>query len=499
MTRNPDIINSIRPLIPVAVTFAAPFLIRLMAKKENRREAVSFVFASIAFLAVVSMAPGILEGKIYTYTLFRILPGITLSFCADGLSMVFALISSFLWILTTSYNIGYMRTLKEHAQTRYYICFGIAVFGAQRVAFAGNIFTLYLFYEIITLFTYPLVAHYQSKDAFEAGKKYLVYLLGTSKLFFLPAMILTYVLCGTLDFQLGDIHKGIFPSDANPVLLIVIYILFLAGLTKTAIMPLHSWLPSAMVAPTPVSGLLHAVAVVKAGAFSVCRIMLSCFGLDSLHDLGLGMPTAYVAGFTIIAAALIALTKDDIKARIAYSTVSHLSYIVMGVAMLTQGGVEGGVSAIAHDAFPKITLFFAAGCIMVVTGSKKISLMNGLGRRMPWTFGAFALATLSFIGLAPASGFLSKFYLITGATDAGQTVLMLVILASVLLNMAYFGPIVIRGFFMPPVKSVDLSQYAEAPKTMVVPMFMIAIISILIGFYPQTFVSFVEVYGKFWR
>ena len=498
MDPNPDIITSVRPLIPVAVTFASPFLIRLMAKDENRREAVSFILAFITFLTVVSMAPGILKGHIYTYTLFTILPGIKVTFCADGLSMVFALISSFLWILTTSYNIGYMRTLKEHAQTRYYVCFSVAIFGAQGISFAGNIFTLYLFYEIITLFTYPLVAHYQTQEAFEAGKKYLVYLLGTSKLFFLPAMILTYVLCGTLDFQLGDIHKGIFPADANPALVIAVYILFLAGLTKTAMMPLHGWLPSAMVAPTPVSGLLHAVAVVKAGAFSVCRIMLSCFGLDSLDRLGLGTPTAYVAGFTIIAAALIALTKDDIKARIAYSTVSHLSYIVMGVAMLSQGGVEGGISAIAHDAFPKITLFFAAGCIIVVTGSKKISHMNGLGRRMPWTFGAFALATLSFIGLAPASGFLSKFYLITGAMDARQTIPMLVILGSVLLNMAYFGPIVIRGFFFPPVEGLDMEQYAEAPRTMLIPMFMIAVLSILIGFYPQTFVGFVDAYGRFW-
>jgi len=497
MTPHPDLITSIRPLLPVALTFAGPFFIRLFAKNENRREAVSFVFAALTFLAVISMAPAILKGHIYTWTLFTILPGVKVSFCADGLSMVFALIASFLWILTTSYNIGYMRTLKEHAQTRYYICFSVAIFGAQGVSFAGNVFTLYLFYEIITLFTYPLVAHYQNKEAFEAGRKYLVYLLGTSKLFFLPAMVLTYVLCGTLDFHLGDIHKGVFPADANPILVIVIYVLFLAGLTKTAIMPLHGWLPSAMVAPTPVSGLLHAVAVVKAGAFSVCRVMLSCFGLDVLDRLGLGMPTAYVAGFTIIAAALIALTKDDIKARIAYSTVSHLSYIVMGVAMLSQGGVEGGISAIAHDAFPKITLFFAAGCIIVVTGSKKISLMDGLARRMPWTFGAFALATLSFIGLAPASGFLSKFYLITGATDAKQTIPALVILVSVLLNMAYFGPIVIRGFFMPPKAGVDMAQYAEAPGTMVVPMFMIAVLSIIIGFYPQTFVNFVDVYGKF--
>lgn len=497
MGPNPDIIASARPLMPLIVSFAAPFIIRLTGGERNLREAASLALSGLTFILVLLLAPAILKGKIYTYTLFTIMPGITISFCADGLSMVFALVSSFLWIFATSYNIGYMRTLEEHAQTRYYVCFAVAIFGAQGVAFSGNILTLYLFYEIITLFTYPLVAHHQDEEGYASGRKYLVYLVGSSKLFFLPALVLTYIICGTLDFHLGDIQEGIFPPDANPLLVTTTYILFMAGLAKAAIMPLHNWLPSAMVAPTPVSALLHAVAVVKAGVFSICRVILSCFGLQTMGALGLGLPTAYVTAFTVIAASLIALTKDDIKARIAYSTVSQLSYIVMGVAMLTPACVEGGVSFIAHHAFPKITLFFAAGSIFVATGLRKISLMHGLGRRMPWTFGAFALATLSFMGLPPVSGFVNKFYLVTGAADAGMTVLMVVILVSALLNLGYLGPVVYKAFFLPPPEGTDLSQYSEAPLTMVVPMLIAALISVLLGIYPQTFLRFVDVFGRF--
>ncbi len=300
---------------------------------------------------------GVLKGNIYTYTLFELLPGIKVSFYADGLSMIFALISSFLWFFATSYNIGYMRSLGEHAQTRYYFCFALAIFGAQGVALSGNVFTLYLFYEIITIFTYPLVAHHQDEEAYSGARKYIVYLMGTSKLFLLPAMILTYVLAGTLDFRLGDIGPGIFPADVDSFWITVTYFLYIFGLAKAAIMPLHNWLPSAMVAPTPVSALLHAVAVVKAGVFSISRIILSVFGLETMQHFNLGIPTAYLAAFTIVVASLIALTKDDLKARLAYSTVSQLSYIVLGVAMLTPMAVTGGIAHIAHHAFSKITLF----------------------------------------------------------------------------------------------------------------------------------------------
>ncbi|MDZ7699667.1 MAG: monovalent cation/H+ antiporter subunit D family protein [Deltaproteobacteria bacterium] len=497
MSAEPTVITSARPLIPVLMTFAAPFVIRLFRNRMNLRETVSFLFSGLTFILVLLMAPAILKGTIYKITLFTLLPGLTISFCADGLSLIFALVSSFLWIFATSYNIGYMRSLKEHAQTRYYVCFAVAIFGAQGVAFSGNIFTLYLFYEIITLFTYPLVAHHQDDDGYAAGRKYLIYLMGTSKLFFLPALVLTYVLCGTLDFHLGDIRQGIFPATANPALVTLTYILYLAGIAKAAIMPLHNWLPSAMVAPTPVSALLHAVAVVKAGVFAICRIILSCFGVETMEHLGLGLPTAYVTAFTVIAAALIALTKDDIKARIAYSTVSQLSYIILGVAMLTPDSIDGGLSFIAHHAFPKITLFFAAGAIFVSTGLRQISHMHGLGKRMPWTFGAFALATLAFVGLPPVSGFVSKFYMATGAADAAMIGLMFAILVSALLNLAYLGPVVYKAFFLPPAEGMDLSPYGEAPLTMLVPLVLTALISILLGFYPESFVGFSNVFTHF--
>lgn len=510
-------IVSSRILLPVVITLIAPFAIWLNRGNVNRREAVSFAASILTFLSVLSLAPAVLKGDIWGYRLFTILPGITVSFCADGLSMIFGIIASFLWIFATSYNVGYMRSLKEHAQTRYYFCFAVAILGAMGVAFAANIFTMYLFYEVITVFTYPLVAHHQDEEGYSGGRKYIVYLMGTSKLFLLPAMILTYVLAGTLDFHLGDIARGMFSPEIvaqHPFLVSLTYFLYLAGIAKAAIMPLHNWLPSAMVAPTPVSALLHAVAVVKAGVFCISRIMLSAFGTRTLGTLTLsslrifapggllgvttlGIATAYIAAFTILAASFIALTKDDLKARLAYSTVSQLSYIIIGVAMLSTAAVQGGLVHIAHHAFSKITLFFAAGAIFVSTRFRKISLMNGLGRRMPWTFGAFGLASLSMIGVPPVCGFVTKWYLVTGTLQVNQTILLVALLLSTALNAGYFVPVLYRAFFKQPEPGAHIEQYSEAPAVMVVPLFITAVISVLLGLYPQTFLNFVNVFGKF--
>lgn len=480
-------------LLPILFTGLAPLFIRLFSRNINAREGVSFAAGLLTFGSVLTFVGPVLDGKVLSCSLFTILPGIEISFCADGLGLIFGIIASFLWILATAYNIGYMRSLKEHAQTRYYLCFAIAIFGAMGVAFAANIFTLYLFYEVITVFTYPLVAHHQDEEAYNGARKYLVYLMGTSKLFLLPAMILTYVLCGTLDFNLRDISRGIFPADANPLMVQITYGLYIAGLAKAAIMPLHNWLPSAMVAPTPVSALLHAVAVVKAGVFSVCRILLSAFGVDTMGALGLGDVTAIFAAVTIVTASLIALTKDDLKARLAYSTVSQLSYVVLGVSMLTPMAVTGGVVHIANHAFSKITLFFTAGAIYVATHQKKISMMSGMGRRMPWTFGAFAIASLSMIGVPPVCGFVSKWYMVNGAVSTGHYALLVALLSSTLLNAAYFAPIVYKAFFEEPAPGVDLSHYSEAPLSMVVPLCFTAAVSVFLGLYPNTFLQFIQV------
>ena len=497
---SPQVVDSFKVLWPVLVTFLAPLAILATGRDNNLREAVSAIAGAITAVMVLSLAPSVLSGVIYRYELFHIIPGLTVAFACDGLGFIFAFIAPFLWVFATSYNIGYMRSLNEHAQTRYYFCFAVAILGAVGVALSANVFTLYLFYEIISIFTYPLVAHHQDEEGFYGGKKYLVYLMGTSKLFLLPAMILTYVLAGTLDFPLGDITKGLFPADvisAHPNLVRLTYVLFIAGLAKAALMPFHNWLPSAMVAPTPVSALLHAVAVVKAGVFSVSRIILSGFGTETMTNLGLSLPTAYVAAVTIVAASLIALTKDDIKARLAYSTVSQLSYVVIGVSLAAPMAVQGGLMHIGHHAFSKITLFFGAGAIYVASHLKSIKAMNGLGRRMPWTFGAFGLASLSMIGMPPVCGFVSKWYLVNGALDRGQAILFAALLLSTILNAGYFVPIFYRAFFLAPAEGTDLEKYKEAPLSMVVPLVLTSVVSLVLGLYPQIFQAFVKAFGSF--
>jgi multicomponent Na+:H+ antiporter subunit D len=394
-----------------------------------------------------------------------------------------------------------MRTLNEHAQTRYYFCFAVAIVGAVGVAFSGNLFTLYLFYELITIFTCPLGAHHQDEEAYEGARKYMVYLTGTAKGFFLPAIILTYVLAGTLDFAPSGVVKGIFPADANPTLVTITYILYMAGFAKAAIMPFHNWLPSAMVAPTPVSALLHAVAVVKAGVFCVSRVMLSVFGLEVLDRLFLGIPTAYAAGFTIVLASVIALTKDDLKARLAYSTVSQLSYVIIGVALLTPTAVTGGLLHIANHAFSKITLFMCAGAIYVALHTKKISEMGGIGRVMPFTLAAFGIASLSMIGVPLVCGFVSKWYMIRGAMEGHNTVFLLVFLVSTILNTGYFIPILTKAFFEPPGAALEHLHHGsghtagrlhEAPVFMVVPLVLTAIASVIMGIYPDYFLNIVK-------
>jgi multicomponent Na+:H+ antiporter subunit D len=304
-------------------------------------------------------------------------------------------------------------------------------------------------------------------------------------------MVLIYVLTGNLDFA-NNINTGILPADVNCWVVRALYACCIIGFAKNGVMPFHSWLPSAMVAPTPVSALLHAVAVVKVGVFSTVRVMLYVFGVDKMQALNLGLPTAYFVSITIIVASIVALSKDNLKARLAYSTVSQLSYIILGVALLTPAGIEGGLVHIANHAFAKITLFFCAGAIYVATHKKNISEMNGLGRVMPWTFGAFALASLSMIGAPPVAGFVSKWYLLNGAYDARSISIIIVLLVSTVLNAAYFAPVIYAGFFGKP--SVDDAKhgYTEAHPALVIPLTITATISVIIGLYPGFFMSFVH-------
>ncbi len=496
-----DTIVSVKPLLAILTALAGAVLVMMSGRKPNVRESWSFVAAVTMFGIIASMittvAPAPLgEGKTIVYQLFRILPGVSITLRVDAFSMIFAVVASFLWMLAVFYSAGYMRGLHEHAQTRFNACFALSLFGAIGVAFSDNLFTLYLFYEIVSVCTYPLVAHHQDEEGYEGAKKYIVYLTTTAKGLVLPAMILIYVLTGTLDFA-DNIRTGIFSGgtvDAHGALVTMLYIFCLLGFAKNGIMPFHNWLPGAMVAPTPVSALLHAVAVVKVGVFCTTRVMLYVFGTDLMQGLNLGIPTAYFVSFTILVASIIALTKDNLKARLAYSTVSQLSYIILGVALLTPSGIQGGLVHIANHAFAKITLFFCAGAIYVATHKKTISEMSGLGRSMPFTFAAFAIASLSMIGAPPVAGFVTKWKLLVGTMEMESHYIgiLLVLLASTLLNVAYFAPVTYRAFFGKRPEGEVYAGIKEAPLTMVVPIMIAAIISVVIGIYPDFMMNFVK-------
>ncbi|MEW6595480.1 MAG: monovalent cation/H+ antiporter subunit D family protein [Thermodesulfobacteriota bacterium] len=494
-----ETIVSIKPLLALLVALAGSVMVMLSGRKPNIREGWSLVAAVTMFGIIASMIPTILPapmglGKQIVLPLFKILPGLSVTLRVDAFSMIFAVVASFLWILAVFYSAGYMRGLHEHAQTRFNACFALALFGAIGVAFSDNLFTMYLFYEIVSIGTYPLVAHHQDEEGYEGAKKYIVYLTTTAKGLVLPAMILIYLLTGTLDFA-DNINTGIFPAgvvDAQGLLVTVLYVFCLLGFAKNGVMPFHNWLPGAMVAPTPVSALLHAVAVVKVGVFSTTRVMLYVFGVDTMAALNLGTPTAYFVSFTVLMASIIALSKDNLKARLAYSTVSQLSYIILGVALLTPTGIEGGIIHIANHAFSKITLFFCAGAIYVATHKKNISEMSGLGRAMPFTFAAFAIASLSMIGAPPVAGFVTKWYLLTGALDAGQIGILVILLGSTLLNVGYFAPVTFKAFFGKPPAGEAYTGIKEAPLTMVIPLMIAAIISVVIGIYPDFIMNFVK-------
>lgn len=476
------------PLAILAPLFGAG-LVMATGKKPNLREACSFVAALLMFSVIACMFPDIHAGKVLRYQIFDIMPGLSLTLRADAMSLIFAGAASFLWMLAVFYSAGYMRGHHEANQTRFNTCFALALFGAIGCAFSDNLLTMYFFYEVVSIVTYPLVAHHQDKEGYEGAKKYMVYLTTTAKGLVLPAMVVIYCITGTLDFP-TNVHTGIAGlAQGNQVLVTCAYAACILGFAKNGVMPFHSWLPSAMVAPTPVSALLHAVAVVKVGVFSTTRVMLYGFGVDTMHAFGLGIPTAYFVGITILVASVIALSKDNLKARLAYSTVSQLSYIILGVALLTPAGVEGGLMHIAAHAFAKITLFFCAGAIYVAAHKKDISEMSGLGRVMPFTFGAFALASLSMIGVPGSGGFVSKIYLLVGAMDAGQIGILLILVASTILNAAYFTPVITTAFFGKLSEEDRHHLHGEAHPSMLIPLCITAVISVLIGFFPDLFLN----------
>ena len=440
----------------------------------NLREAVTLITALATAFTVWSLIPYEMRGERPSLTLFEIVPGIDIAFSVEPLGMLFAALASGLWIINSIYSIGYMRGNGESNQTRFYVFFAVSISATLGIAFAGNLFTLFLFYEMLTLATYPLVSHKGDKKTVRSARIYLGVLLTTSIGLFLPAIIWTYASVGHGDFVYGGIIDGHIEGAAIGLLLV----LFVFGVGKAAVMPVHRWLPAAMVAPTPVSALLHAVAVVKAGVFTITKVIIYIFGIDLLAATPSTDWMLYAADFTVLAARIVALRQRNVKRLLAYSTVAQLSYVVLAVSILTPAAEIGATLHIVAHAFGKITLFFAAGAIYVASKKTEIPQLAGIGKLMPWTMAAFTIGALSMIGVPPTGGFVSKWYMLAGALQSDNYVALITIVLSTVLNAAYFLPIIYAVWFMPVADSENKS-HGEAPWPMVLALTLTATLTIL--------------------
>lgn len=471
----------------VAVPALGAVGVLLLRRRPDAREAVSLaagVCVAAWVLTLWSAAGDGLRVELWSW-----MPGLSIAFHLEPVGLVFATVAAVLWPVTTVYAIGYLRANDVPRQTAFYVCFALAIVAALWIAFSANLLTMFIGYEALTLVTVPLVTHNGDAEARRGGRVYVGILLGTSLCFLLPAIVWTWVIAGSTDFVAG----GLLAGESGGPALAVLLALFLFGTGKAALMPFHRWLPAAMVAPTPVSALLHAVAVVKAGAFVVLKVVIYTFGLDTLAD-GTSSPMMWVAAATLIGAGVIAMTKDNLKARLAYSTVSQLAYIVLAATLANEAAATGGVLHLMTHAVGKITLFFCAGAIYTATGRTRVSELDGLGRAMPWTFAAFTVAAVSIAGLPPGGGTWSKWLLLEGAADADEYAIVAVLLVGSLLSVAYLMPVAVRGFLRPPPDGVPARS--EAPAACVAPLVLTAAATVALFFLPDVLVGPVQ---DLWR
>lgn len=435
-------VQSIQPIAPIIAAGLAGALTFINGDKAFWRNLYGTVASIISFGFIASMIPGALNGTIYTFKVVDLIEGLSINFRVDTLGLVFGMVSSSMWVLVNIYTIGYME--HEGNKQRFFAFFALSLFSAFGIAFSENLFSFLLFYEALSMCTYPLVIHIGTEEAMKAGSRYLIYTLGGGGVF-LVAIIITYIVTG------GNItlsQPGLFTIDQGAAFLKVLFFVYLVGVSvKAAVMPLHHWLPSAMIAPTPVSTLLHAVAVVKAGVFGVLRLIYNIYGVDLMGQLGLGSILAGIGAFTVIVASLIAIRQDNLKRRLAYSTISQLSFIITAGALLSPAGAIASMIHIANHAFTKGTLFMSAGIIAEETGVKNVSEMKGIAKRLPWTMAIFTIASLGMVGMPPFAGYVSEWYFGWGAIQGQQSLFLAILAVNAILDALYFMPIVYTAYF----------------------------------------------------
>lgn len=474
--------TDIRPLLAVAMPLFACILILLIGEKRpNLREFVSIAAAGTAFGLVASMTGAVRSGTEFCYTLFQATDAISFTLKTDAAGMIFACVSSFLYVVVLFYAIGYMRGHHEQNQTGFYAFFAMCICSALGIAFAANLVTFFIFFELLTMATWPLVFHARNPEAQYSGRKYLLYTLIPGQ-FCLAGIVVVYWISGTTDFVPGGFLDS---SMGSPVFMTILFILLVAaGAIKAGMMPFHGWLPAAMVAPTSVSALLHAVAVVKAGAFCVIRVVGYVFGPIYLNEIPANQIISWFAVFTIICSSLIAIKQDNLKKRLAYSTVGQLSYIILGMCVTTPLGMKGSLFHIVAHALMKITLFMCAGAIIVTAHKEKISDMKGIGKAMPVTMLCYTIAAFGVVGLPSIVGFVSKSNLILGALETDKPIFAAVLLLSSMLGLIYLLQVSCQAFFVKNPNG-EFTKRKEASRWMLCPIVLTAGLSICFGLYPD--------------
>lgn len=477
-----------RPFLAVGVSFIAAILIAFSRRWPNLRETWSVIASVLKFGIILSMVPAVLDGNVYTWTLCPITDTVGLSLRTDPAGMIFAVLASMLWVPMNFYSIGYMRCNEEAEQTGYFAAFAVCMSAVMGIAMAENLLTFFIFYELLTLASYPLVLHKRNDEALMASRKYLIYTLISGQLF-LAGVVAVYCISGTIDFRAG----GFLSTDMAPrwVLQTVFVLMILAGSVKAAVMPLHGWLPAAMIAPTPVSALLHAVAVVKTGVFCVLRIVGFVFGPKLLAELGTVDVLAWAAAISILVSSMIALRQDHLKRRLAFSTVGQLSYIVLGAALLSPLSIKGAYLHLVAHAVMKITLFMCAGLIIARTHRNKISELYGIGKKLPVTMACFTIASLGISGMPFLVGFISKWNLALGALQAGKPLYVLVWVASALLAAGYLLPVCQMAYFRSDPQE-KFREYGSTSYSMLVPICITTAISVILGVAPKIYPHFYE-------
>lgn len=469
MTATMPILLLLCPLIPALVIFF------LREENDLTRTIVNLGSAVLKLLLIVWTIEGVVQGVTFEYRL-EFVPGLYLLLRVDALALLFITLSSFLWLITTVYAIAYFRDSAN--LSRFFGFFNLCVFATTGIALSGSLITFFVFYELLTLSTWPLVVHKGDAKSIAAGRSYLIYTMaGSAALLF--GIVWLEGMTGPIEFA-GEPRL----DELSRLSLTAIFALCIGGLAvKAAMVPFHGWLPQAMAAPAPVSALLHAVAVVKAGAFGIVRIIYDVYGIERVADLSLGLPLAIVASITIIYGSLRALQQTDIKRRLAYSTVSQVSYIALGASLAGPFATIGGLVHLVHQGLMKITLFFAAGALAERRGITSVDQMVGAGRHMPLTMLAFSIGALGMIGIPPIAGFVSKWYLGVGGIQGGYNWVLLVLAGSSLLNAAYFLPLIYRAWFLAPVAVPEGEAAREGPPDLILPAVVTAFASLAVGLF----------------